>query len=439
MILKHLSQIIKLRLRFLTLIAACLFMLLRHPTLLSIPRFWAEEGSVFYSKATCTPWYVMLTQPFSGGYFALYNSLIALIAVNFVSIKNAPLFTTLSAFLVQCIPIIIVLWGSSGLYRSGKYRILIISSVIFNLYTGEIWLNTTNSQFYWLLITVLLLIEQPVEFAGRTQWVNRLLLLIAGLTSPTVLVLTPLFYIKARLTKNREDYQYFVLLLCTTCIQVSTFLWVATHSEHITTNRFTGFELTLLPYVIWSRVLITPILGELVGNSFVTFITNMRIANYSFYVGGAILLCGLYVSFIRFVMYLPNKHSTLLLIGSITAISIFTILTSATHANKSLLLIPSWSSRYFYVPSVLFIFVLISIVEQIPSETRKIQLSSIPYWILILSSITVGVINYHKVVPQNALWPNWAQEVTRLNHDPKYRPAIWPPGWTMEVCNKSVE
>ena len=148
----------------LLVLAGCLTVW-RQPRLFSHPRFWAEEGTVFFSRALCAPWSQALLQPAPSGYLKVFNNLVSLWAAYLVPLERAPLVTTLAAFVVQMVPLAILLTGASELHRGKLRQTLLILIILLNVYTGEIWLNTTNSQNYILLTA--LLIWSSVNGLGR--------------------------------------------------------------------------------------------------------------------------------------------------------------------------------------------------------------------------------------------------------------------------------
>ncbi|HET8706541.1 MAG TPA: hypothetical protein VFM46_09595, partial [Pseudomonadales bacterium] len=70
---------------------------MRRPELFSHPRFWAEEGSVYFANAWHFVWYEVLFEPHLG-YLSFFNNLAALIATT-VPLKHAPLVTTIAALM----------------------------------------------------------------------------------------------------------------------------------------------------------------------------------------------------------------------------------------------------------------------------------------------------------------------------------------------------
>ena len=93
--------------------------ILREPRFFTEPRFWAEEGQVFYTLAIHNHWYIALFRPvIAQGYYAFLLHFIAVFASRFFPLVDGPAVTTFAAFLALITAVVIVLWGTSGLFRS---------------------------------------------------------------------------------------------------------------------------------------------------------------------------------------------------------------------------------------------------------------------------------------------------------------------------------
>jgi hypothetical protein len=98
------------------LFISALIILLRVPSLITTPRFYAEEGTLYFATSYfyshTNEWYKGITQ-LQVGYFSLWPNIANTIAANLVNLKNAPLVVTFFAFCIQLLPTIIILWGKS--------------------------------------------------------------------------------------------------------------------------------------------------------------------------------------------------------------------------------------------------------------------------------------------------------------------------------------
>jgi hypothetical protein len=162
--------------------AAVLAIALRAPALWSHPRFWAEEGAIYFADAFNLPWYDSLFAPHFG-YYSLFANGTALVAARLAPLEHAPLVTLIAALAVQALPVALILLSRAPLWRSWASALTGVVMVSFlPISTAELWLNTINSQFYLALCTFLVLLEEePADTPGR-RFTHRAVLLLGGLT-----------------------------------------------------------------------------------------------------------------------------------------------------------------------------------------------------------------------------------------------------------------
>ncbi len=200
------SNLVKANWRWVVLGLSMCVIVWRAPGLFTEPRLWAEEGTRYfrsaYAYAESPQWYRSLFQV-QRGYFALWPNLAATAAANLVPLEEAPRVTTALALLIQLAAVAILLWSESELWSHRGIKTLGVLAMIFAPLSGEIWLNTINSQFVLALIGFLIL-HANARQSQRLRWLFQALLGIAGLTGIVSILLTPLFVFKALKEKSRE-------------------------------------------------------------------------------------------------------------------------------------------------------------------------------------------------------------------------------------------
>jgi hypothetical protein len=448
---------------------SCAVTAFRQPSLLTQPRFWGEEGTIYYSGATCLPWFQFLQQPVARGYYRLYHNLIALFASSVVRLELAPLVTTIAAFCVQMLPLIIVLTGRSILYRSRLAKSALVCIILLNLYTGEIWLHT--GQDYWLLSAALILLEDTKGAAAARAWFYSAILLIAGLTAPAAAILAPLFLLKVRAQPERGIKALALVSGFTLVFQLVFF--AATLDSTNVNERLAGGGWATLPLALWSRIVVAPIAGVRAGEALASISRELAGLGPALGVGVAAILLALFglgywwlaqpgLALKRERIPAVERHrapvaprvlaaaASLLILG-------FTLAFSGTHGDKSVLVAPLWSPRYFFVPSVLFFVLLLSHVGRNTAPRSEGDGTATPphsnavlsgaggsRWSataavcagLLALSLVTGAANFPKTVPFGSDWPNWRHEVSLYRNDASYDElAIWPPGWTVRICS----
>lgn len=175
----------------LVLAGAALLLWWRRPDALALPQFWAEDAAVFFRQARELGWRALL-EPYAG-YFHLVPRLVAA-GANLLDPAHAPLVYALAAGLgtlhVCALALLrpLVSWQGRGWIAA--------LAVVLVPDAGEVLGVLTNLQ--WILAPGLLLLAlgpPPRSLAGRLHDVAAIV--IFGLTGPFVIVLAPLFFLRA--------------------------------------------------------------------------------------------------------------------------------------------------------------------------------------------------------------------------------------------------
>ena len=177
--------------------------------ILITPRFWAEEGAVFYRDAFRSGIDCIFNQ--YGGYYSIVPRLTTYLA-SLLPMKLAPFITTFTSFSIQIIPAYLILKNSNFSY---KYKIMLLVSLLFAGFTNEIFTNTITSQFHFCVIAYLLLI------GNYKTSISAPLLLISALTGPTACFILPFFIIKTFFEPNRQNIINSTIFLVGTLIQLA--------------------------------------------------------------------------------------------------------------------------------------------------------------------------------------------------------------------------
>lgn len=424
---KKVSALVKI----IVLISSALLMFLRVPSLFTGPRLWAEEGTRYfpyaYYFAHSPLWYKGLTN-IQLGYFALWPNIASTIAANLAPLEQVPLVTTLLAFVVQIIPVAIILWGHSNLWKTSIQKTISILIVLFTPLSAEIWLNTINSQFYFALITFLIL-NASIDVSTVQKWLYRGLLLLAGLTGPVSCLLSPLFIFKAWLEKKAERVIHAIVLSICSIIQIMV-LWTSVHNNVTIPTRFTGADLASLTSVVWTQSIGLTLLGLDSARGFAQLINTIHnLSGYEFRYMGVVLL---FVE-VLFLVYISSElhlQERLVLVGSYLFVIIFSILGSRPN-DEFTLVSPGSGQRYFFVPNAILMF-LILINLQRAKEMFKMGKSSL-LTILLVVSLALGAIEYKEMPFTSDDWPKWKDEILMWRENPERLIEIWPPGWQMRL------
>ncbi len=400
-------------------------MVLRASQYFTAPGFWAEEGMLFYVYARAhSAAEALAYRP--AGYLLAWANVATLLAARLVPPLQAPLVTTLLAFAVQTLPLWLIAFGRAPFWQGIERKSLGIAVVLFGGLTGEIWLNTINSQFWLVLATVLILLEPPP--VGRARDVAYLVvLLLAGLNGPGSAALAPLFLWKA--WREHDDVVLSQGALLGACAGLQLWcLWSATASDPNLPSRATGLSVGVAGAIVWMKTLVLPTLGSYPAERFARRleIVTGDLASSTGMLAGLVLLVAA-ATVLVWVARGARRDERLVLLGSYVVVTALT-LAGAIGDKRLLLSHAGTSSRYFYVPGVLILLLLLANVR------RGAGARGVVCAVLLASGLVVGLLGYRDTLRWKADWPRWRDEVARWEQDRRYQPAIWPPPrWKVDL------
>lgn len=174
-------------------IAYVLVTFLKAPRLFTSPRFWAEDGVVYFLQARAhTLSEAMWAMPL--GYLSLPANLAGMFSA------QLPLLYATYGNLVVALSIQMLLFWVvfANRFFDGdrlKQGILLFIPVLV-IQSAETWLNAINSQFWLALAAAYVLASPGGVFSVKRHTANGAVLLLAGLSGPVSAFLAPLFVLR---------------------------------------------------------------------------------------------------------------------------------------------------------------------------------------------------------------------------------------------------
>ena len=340
----------------LVLILATLLIILRKPSLIIGPQFWAEDGLIFYSQA----YNEGLSAIFNNyaGFIQLYMRIVSEIAVHFGLILG-PLIFSFGSIIVMLLPLFI-LWSSPKLlFEKYPYRQLLLFTYLYLLipHLQEVFGTLTNAGWYLALAAAFCIIR-PEKNSKKWLTFDAMVLFISGLTGPYCLfLLLPAtlmcFYEKDK--KNRFIKLGIVLICC--IIQAFVLIGANQKSAYSLNTQKTSIvaEYQRPIKIVGMRFVEVPLLG--IGS------VNEHIAKSS-----QSLLFGLFVICLTLVAVLrSNIRIKALIIFSATAF-IFSLFRAQTVTVVDFWKMIQYSDligqRYFFLPFIVWVVILILLKQQ---------------------------------------------------------------------------
>ncbi len=327
--------------------------LIRAPQLFTAPRFWAEDGIIYFLQArVLAPWDALWATPLN--YLSLPANLAGVIAAQ-LPLWHAPYAALAVAFAVQllfCGVVITHYRPALSRYRCGV--LLIIPIVVTQSY--ETWLNPINSQF-WLTLTAALILCAPLQRQTGLRCLGQgSVLLLAGLSGAVAAFLAPLFIARALLEKK--------VLWALYALPVSLGGWIVVLNS-TEQARSLSFPLDVIA--------VKSFLQLLINNA--CLYCGVAVSGHPLLSSPAFALLALLGLILVYgtLLILSNKTGRWMLVTSASLL----LLSTAGALGKAQWLteISINSARYFFVPAVLLIAAVLLIVHPKYQKAAKFILA----------------------------------------------------------------
>ena len=241
---------------FVTLVCA------RLPNVIHQGRFWAEEGTVFYSNARKLPWLEAIFNSYAG-YTNLAANLAGVLAFYLVPLKSAPYISTAFAAIVQTFPCILLCMSSEPWLRDWKVLAVALLIVLVQPASLEIWLSSIGSQcFLNLCVGLILMLQTESNIVKRLF--QYMVLLLAPLSGPGGGFLLPFFIVRAWLEKSKLRAFQAAVLGFGTFVQIAFFV----HKS----DRSMSADLPLFLNAMFIKHIVVPFLGRVESTEICEFL-----------------------------------------------------------------------------------------------------------------------------------------------------------------------
>jgi len=383
-------------------VAAAVVIAVRDPSFLIQPRFWAEEGAVYFQSALDRPPLEALFAPHQG-YFSLIANVGGILAT-LPSLEYAPLVTTMIAFIIQLSLVIAIALSNAPFLKSALSKTLASAALILVGARGDLWFTTISSQQFFPVLVFLILCHD--KYGGRGLWLRAVVISLSGLASVTACFLLPLFLIRYIQRRQTEDRLLFSVLAASTAIQLAVIaysylvLGQTTYYDPSSQVRFASpVPLSYLPVRIAYYAIQYPVLGRYQG----------LVASFGINVAAVLLM--IYAATRRCADY---WH----FLGAIWVLTVFSVLGSIQMNG---------GPRYAYAPSCIFALFLLAIAfdEAVAPLFRRLSV------VLFAIAMVVWVPYYRSGLDgfRNPAWPSWAEEVRAWRSDPSHSALYIHPDW----------
>lgn len=404
---------------------------LRAPALLAAPRFWGEEGSVYFAHAARTPFAEAVVAPHLD-YLAVWANLATALAA-LVPLESAPLVTTLAAFAVQCVPAAVIAWSPSPFWTPAWRRAAGVALVLLTPLSAANWLTTIGSQFYLALAAGLLLVEDPEQQGTAGRWTRRVLLALCAVSGPPAAFVAPVYALRALRDRRRETAIQAAIVVAGALVQAG--VWAAARAgADAAAPRSPGVHVATGPLVVAMQCVVLPLFGAGVASDAETWLQRTGgEGTWTYGIAGAAAAALLLWGGVRLAGDSPERRRLVLAAALLAILSTLFATGSDMTGSKSALLVPGFGQRYFHAPSVLLMCALLhrAAASLHPTPGRS-HVAAALCAIALLAGAWRFRADIRPVVGPG--FPDWRAEVAAWRADPSHRPRAWPGDFRVDLA-----
>jgi len=390
----------------LVLVIAVLVLFVRKTDSFVNPQFWAEDGAVFFQDQV-NEGASAIIQPYAG-YLHLVPRLIAFVADVFFPYSAAPAVYNYLALLAM---LVVILNIYSPRFFADYKAMLSLSLVLVPHFKNEVFVNATNSNWILAMLLVVILFKEPPDarFGNvRLQRISDVMaILCCGFSGPLIIFLAPFFVRRWFVQKTRHRFILAALAVLAASIQAVLVL-----KENPLNTGAPPADHLIAGYC-------TLVGQRLVGNLFLGSTLPYALNPYVLCVGG-LLVFSLAVCF----AVKRGKGAQALVLLTVSA-AILLPKFSESRLNPTLLLLPRYGARYFYLPYVMFTWTLILGLDKkrkLDTAVAGILLSAI-----LFASFGSG---FHSPPLEDLKWKQYSREIAGRQ---SVTIPINPLGWSLIV------
>jgi hypothetical protein len=426
------------RKKFLLFISAVVIAInfVRCPALLLYPRFFAEEGTTYFS---CAFQKSFLANIFSAhyGYYTLYNQLATSLA-KLAPLEHAPLVTTIMSLLVQVGISLYVLWGDLLLLDTLWRRTVLALAIPLISWPGH-WLTIIGTQCWLGAGTFLLLLssdrsKQLSFYAAKAGY-----LVLAGLTGVVSCFMLPAYLLRAVREKSREFCGYTAILFLCLLVHVGVLLEaLRSRSPELSTRFvFNSLETVLGKTVVYQFAVpftgrgfyeqqLSVDIGVEIKRNVENFFGIRLFIHDQFIIP---VIIGLAVIMLTAVIIWLNRSRLEVQVITVALISV-DILSNFCSVNSA------GGPRYYFIPS-LILLTLFMCINDMKSHKPVIAVTAL----LVVTTLLGNGYEYRSIMYRQAYsteYPDWRAELELWRMTPSYQINIWPKSWKMNLDKRAV-
>ncbi len=392
------------------------------PGLFLDPRFWAEEGSVYFAKLREASFWQALTLTNLGSYQGLEN--LSVYLATLVPLEFAPTVTTYLAFLLHAAVAFQIATVAAAYGLSRIVGLLLVAAWVLVPQSYEVWLSATNMQ--WVVgVSMLMVFALPAQQLERQPLLYTAWATVCGLSGIPGVLLAPFFLIRWVDEKSKALLAIGIAGLACGLVQAAVVVTLGSSGRQYVTDPL----LLVMPTVLQS------ILAPLFSAEFAGAI-GYAINTHLPHIDGMLLGCLILAAGVGHLAYSSSQSVagalTVQVIGLAVLVSL--IQTFGALGNARDLLSGYGGARYYLFGSMSLCLLLAWGTKSADALLRKEAFA-----LLVLVTLTGVAVRYTSTTVAVMLaGPSFRQQVRDCDRSaaPACRVQLWPPTsgrWNLEI------
>lgn len=354
------------RFYILVFVAAFAIMVLRRPDAILNPQFWAEDGTLLYADAYNKGIAISLLSP-QGGYLDTFPRLIAGFT-QFFPLSWAPLLFNMSLMMIKGLLVCFILSTRfSHAVPALGLRLLLAFLYLVLPNSWEVNAGLTHAKIHLALFAFVVLSAKP---DSNRFWriFDAGIILISGLSGPFCIMLTPIAALFWFFRRDRRFLILFMLIGVCAVIQ-GTFLMTSTGRP----QQLLGATPKLFIEILTGQVFLGALIGER-GLHFIGHRALELMSRFSILYNLLMIIFGILglVSLINTLLRAPLELRLFILYAlMLFCAALSSPLGNLTDPQWPLMLIPGVGGRYWFIPMLAFVSVLVWSLRKSGSRTSR--------------------------------------------------------------------
>ncbi len=402
---------------------ACLALFLvlsfvKAPRVLLDPRFWGEEGTLYFAQfRSLGAWDALLFV--ANGNYQLLTNVIVWLATK-VPLGLAPAVTTYSAYLVQLLVVALIYVIITRYAINRIVGLLLVAAWALMPATYEIWASATNVQ-WTCSVSMLLILLLPHDDIRRHFKKIVLWTALCGLTGVTSCMLAPGFLVRAWLERSKRLALLGVLLCVCALIQLVLLKVYGVH------NR----AFMIGPRILTIPMLLQTVLTPLVGVGLVeTLARPMRDGSASALSFAFVYLAGLSLMLVAVAAALRAQRAALVAI--VTGLWVLvSVLNTFGAIGQPIGLVGALGGARYYLFGAMCFCLLLAFGTAAQAPVSRCIATALLAVIVATSVIALARGTWIAFFTEG---PSWRAEIAKCDPAAPCRVAIWPRDWTVTLA-----